>query len=236
VATFNIHHGRVGAHWPCLPWRLRAGIRLLDADLIALQEVDRRVVRSWFVDLAELARQAARAGAVTFARARWFGPGGQYGNALVSRGTIGAVDVVHLPVGGGREPRLAIVARAEVAGERVVVVSTHLQTKRSEAIEQLHFLVARLAEEQGPVLLCGDFNLHPDDVAPIVAAGGFELAGGANSSGVDHPWHRIDHIAVRGGTILAVDVPRPPVSDHRPVIATVRVAGRSAAPSVCSGP
>jgi endonuclease/exonuclease/phosphatase family metal-dependent hydrolase len=44
-------------------------------------------------------------------------------------------------------------------------------------------------------------------------------------SGTEQPLRRIDHIAVRGFAIGSVRAPRPPVSDHRPVIASLRLTG-----------
>jgi endonuclease/exonuclease/phosphatase family metal-dependent hydrolase len=222
VATFNVRHGRVGVHGPSVPWRLREGVAALDADIVGLQEVDRRVFRSWFVDQVELGRRAAAAADAVFGRARWFGPGGHYGNALLVRGGIGPREVVELPVEGGRERRIAIVADAIVRGRELTVAVTHLQNDHREALRQLDVLGRRLAGRPGPAVLLGDLNLRPDDVRLVTEPLGFTVAGGANSSGVDRPFQRIDHVVVRGFEVGAVHVPRPPVSDHRPVIAALR--------------
>jgi endonuclease/exonuclease/phosphatase family metal-dependent hydrolase len=222
LATFNIRHGRVGRHLPCLPWRLREGVRRLDADIAGFQEVDRRVFRSWFGDQVEIARRALDADAGAFAHARWFG-GGRYGNGLAVRGSIIQSQTVVLPHRPGREPRVALMAMVETHGVAVHVAVTHLQNEVSQAIDQLRFLTDLLASRPAPKVLLGDLNLDTNDVAPIVQSAGFTLAAGGNSSGIDHPWHRIDHIAVAGMVVDEVKLPRPPVSDHRPVIATVRV-------------
>jgi endonuclease/exonuclease/phosphatase family metal-dependent hydrolase len=42
-------------------------------------------------------------------------------------------------------------------------------------------------------------------------------------SGTEQPLRRIDHIAVRGFAIGSVRAPHPPVSDHRPVVASLRL-------------
>lgn len=216
-------------HLPCLPWRLREGVRRLDADIAGLQEVDRRVFRSWFGDQVATARRALDADAGAFAHARWFG-GGHYGNGLVVRGSITRPSTVELPHRPGREPRVALVAVVETHGVVVHVAVTHLQNERGQALDQLEFLTDLLASQPAPKVLLGDLNLDTTDVAPIVEAAGLTLAGGGNSSGIDRPWHRIDHIAVAGMVVDEVKLPRPPVSDHRPVIATVRV--ESSIPSV----
>jgi endonuclease/exonuclease/phosphatase family metal-dependent hydrolase len=229
VATFNIRHGRVGEHWPCLPWRLRAGVALCDADIVGLQEVDHRVGRSWRLDQTALAAGAAGATDRLFAPARPFGPGGLYGNALLVRGTIISSTTVELPPGGRPERRIAIVAEVEVATGRVRAVVTHLQNHRDAALTQLRFLAARLVEAHAarplPTVVLGDLNLEPDAVAPVLGAAGLDLAGGPPLSGTEQPLRRIDHIAVRGFAIGSVRAPRPPVSDHRPVIASLRLTG-----------
>jgi endonuclease/exonuclease/phosphatase family metal-dependent hydrolase len=222
LATFNIRHGRVSRHLPCLPWRLSEGVRRLDADIVGLQEVDRRVFRSWFGAQVAIARRALDADAGAFAHARWFG-GGHYGNGLAVRGSITHSRTVELPHRPGREPRVALMALVDTHGIAVHVAVTHLQNEVSQAIDQLQFLTDLLASEPAPKVLLGDLNLDTEDVAPIVQAAGLTLASGGNSSGIDRPWHRIDHIAVAGMVIDEVKLPRPPVSDHRPVIATVRV-------------
>ena len=227
VATFNLRHGRVGAHWPCLPWRLRAGLALCDgADVVGLQEVDRHVFRSWFLDEARLAMRATGATDRVFGAARPFGPGGRYGNALLVRGAITSSTILELPPGGRPERRIAIVAEADIASGPVRVAVTHLQNEHQTALAQLKFVTEHLARlhDASPrrTVLLGDFNLVPSEVAPLTLAAGLDLTGGPNSSGVKNPHQRIDHVAQRGFRVGGVTAPEPPVSDHRPVIATLR--------------
>jgi endonuclease/exonuclease/phosphatase family metal-dependent hydrolase len=226
VATFNLRHGRVGAHWPFLPWRLRQGVGILEADIAGLQELDRRVIRTWFVDQPALSAKAARATAHVFGAARSFGPGGRYGNALLVRGDLLEHEVVQLPHRAGTEPRVAIVATVTTRAGMVTVANTHLQNDTVQAAEQLHALLELLGPEPPPKVLVGDLNLRTHEVASSFAAAGWDLAGGADSSPAKHPYQRIDHIASVGFTIERVEVPAAPVSDHRPVIATLRLPGR----------
>ncbi len=220
LATFNLRHGRVGAHWPSLPWRLRQGTALLDADVVGFQEVDRRVFRSWFVDQAAVGARALGAIDHAFAAARPFGPGGRYGNALAVRGWIHDQQTVGLPGGIKPERRVALVASVDCSWLRACVLVTHLQNHTADADAQLRALPDLLPGE-GPAIIMGDLNLNREEVQPVLEEAGFTVAGGAHSSPVDNPYQRIDHIAVRGLDIVSVDVPRPPVSDHRPVIVTV---------------
>lgn len=223
IATFNLRHGRVGAHWPFLPWRLGQGMQLLEADVVGLQELDRRVIRTWFVDQPALCAKAAGATARVFAPARPFGPGGRYGNALAVRGAVTAHRVEPLPHVPGTEPRVAIVATVTTRAGTLTVANTHLQNDTAQASAQLDELLEVMASEPAPKVILGDLNLSTPQVAERFAAAGWDLAGGADSSPAHAPYQRIDHIAAIGLTIERVDVPAAPVSDHRPVIATVRV-------------
>ena len=86
VVSFNIHHGTVGRRGPVDPEQLGAVCASFDADVIALQEVDRDTYRTRRADLAAVAAGACGMAHV-FGSSRWY-PGGRYGTALLARGTI----------------------------------------------------------------------------------------------------------------------------------------------------
>src|SRR5439155_1664426 len=91
VATFNIQHG-LSAGGEVDVALLARTCRRLDVDVLAIQEVDRHLERT---DRLDIAAAVAEECAMSCA----FGPaiairGGEYGNALLVRGEIGAVDVV----------------------------------------------------------------------------------------------------------------------------------------------
>src|SRR5258706_10731154 len=93
-----------------------------------------------------------------------FGPaiairGGEYGNALLARGEISAVDVVDLPRPSGKEARAALIADVVVARLRVTVVSTHLSVPPVDSEPQLETLRQTLSSRRLPHLLLGDLNL-----------------------------------------------------------------------------
>src|SRR6188472_3297559 len=92
LATYNIHHGAPAGRG--VDHRgLVAACRGLDADVLALQEVDRRAWRSHLVD--QPGRIAWNLGMHhRFDPNRSLGLLGRYGNALLSRGRI--LDVEHL--------------------------------------------------------------------------------------------------------------------------------------------
>lgn len=227
IATFNIQHGR-GPDGEVDLERLAAAAALLDADVLALQEVDVEVARSHGANLAAVA-----AGDMAFA----FAPAmairhGWYGNALVVRGTISDSDVLELPGEEGDEPRVAILARVRLEGEdEITVAATHLSVRTHVARLQLEAVLSELVDMHPPAVLLGDLNLTPRLVQPAVAAAGLTLADSAAPTFPAHrPRIRIDHVAVSGGlSIGGVEVVHTPVSDHRALVARVQKAGTGGA-------
>jgi endonuclease/exonuclease/phosphatase family metal-dependent hydrolase len=228
IVTFNIKHGCIGrgrVHLATLA-RTCTGFH---ADLLALQEVDRRARRSGFCDQMALIARATGL-AATFGEAARRGPFRRYGNALLGRGTLSDVEVIPLPRPVAGEPRVAILATLETdglapGGVRLSVAATHLSFRRQEAPVQLEILLEALGRRPLPRVLLGDLNLGPEVVEPAVAAAGYELAPTPATFPAEQPRMRIDYVAVAGLTVAAARVPKVALSDHRPVIADVRPPG-----------
>lgn len=225
TVTFNIQHGRVAAHVKPRRRVLRVDTEALarhcagfGADVLALQEVDVRVLRSMGADQALAVAQATGL-QQAFAQARPVGVSGRYGNALLARHGLEEVEVVALPRRGLGEPRVAVLALASVGRRRLSVAATHLSTDRGEALAQLDAVLDALAERPEPRVLLGDLNLVPTDVGPRVGAAGLALVDTAEPTHpACEPRLRIDHIAVAGLSVTDVTVlPPAPVSDHRPL-------------------
>ncbi len=194
----------------------------LDADVLAMQEVDVRALRSLWADQPLAVAQATGLESV-FGQARPVGLGGRYGNALLARHGLDEVEVLALPRRGRGEPRAVVLALASVGQRRLSVAATHLSIQRIEALAQLDAVLDALAERPEPRVLLGDLNLVPTDVRPRVEAAGLALADTAEPTHpASEPRLRIDHIAVGGLALTDVAVlPSAPVSDHRPLRAEV---------------
>lgn len=229
IASFNIHGGRLGGRRNLPP--LIAACIDLDADILGLQEVDRRRRRSGFADQAKVVARGMGCDHV-------YGPTrhrivrGQYGNALIANGTIHDVDVPVLPDSGtNQQRRAAIIARVVTDRAEVSVAVTHLahHPKRfehlpDEAPDQLAAVLEWLKERPAPRILMGDFNMQPPRVEPILADAGFEIAPTGPAYPVDKPKIQLDYLAVDGLDIeTASTVPITNVSDHRPIVAKVRL-------------
>lgn len=218
VATFNLHHGAPPDRFYSRRALVRATARL-GVDLLALQEVDHRIVRSRFADLPGVVARATGLHP-TFARARSIGPRGHYGIALMTAGAPSAVEVVALPRFGG-EQRLAIVASVMLGDRRVSVAAAHLQHRPWIAEQQLPVVLERLMARPGPHLLLGDLNAGRRVLGPIVRAAGLEPLDAPPTFPTWRPHEHIDWIAASGIDLVDPQVPSIWTSDHRPLVATV---------------
>ena len=154
VASYNIHKG-IGNDGTYDPARTISVIAEIDADIIALQEVDRRLGdRKGRLSLAALERETGLTLVPLAARPMSHG---WHGNALFyRRGTIVRAERLHLP---HAEPRGAVLAEFDIGGRPLRVVAAHLGLLSHTRRLQMERLRSHLeAREPMPTLLCGDFN------------------------------------------------------------------------------
>jgi endonuclease/exonuclease/phosphatase family metal-dependent hydrolase len=224
VATWNVGHGRPRRGFTSN--RLLAStVAGLDVDLLAVQEVERHVIRSWFADQPNLTGVAGDADAVRFAPARRFLMlTGEDGIALCVRGELERTRVLELPRENATQRRVAIISGVTIGDEHVTVATTHLHNDAPVARRQLDALLDSIADEPRPRLLLGDLNLRPDDIMAALEAANFALVHAGLTSPAWAPVQRIDHVAVDGLTAGVASVPAVAVSDHRPVMVEVRPA------------
>jgi endonuclease/exonuclease/phosphatase family metal-dependent hydrolase len=227
VATFNIRHGaRVDERV-----NHRALVQTcaeLDADVIGLQEVDSRRLRSSFRNQAALvARHLGYA--FVYGTVLRRGPIGHYGNALLVRGAVRDVDRCTLPRPSERQARGAILARVALPGLDISVAVTHLQhhpphlrEQPHEAPIQLRALLDVLQRRPLPRLLVGDLNLGMTRAKPLLTAAGFDSAPDLPTFPADRPRVTLDYIAVQGLHIVESEVVPTHTSDHRAVVAVLR--------------
>lgn len=223
VATFNARHG-AGRLGITFHRRLVETCRALDADVLALQEVDRCVMRSWFRDQPALV--ASRLGLEhATAPAKRTPVGGRQCNALCARGVVGDVDVVELPGHSGAERRVALLATVFLPGVELSVACTHLQ-HGPPAGAQLDAVVDALSRRPRPRLLLGDLNLGPAQVEPRLARAGLHAVDSGPTFPAPEPRRRIDWIARSDDVgVVHAAVVRPLVSDHRAVVADLSWRG-----------
>jgi len=189
----------------------------LDADVIALQEVDRVALRSGDVDQAVVLGEALGMTS-TFAAARAEG-GGDFGVALLSRVPFEDAARLALPSDNAFEPRVAIDARLCAGDFKVRAASVHADIYPWSARQNADFLAESLRDSVGEgVFVGGDLNATPDGDGPAAFT-----ACGFRDASPDAPTfndRRIDYVFV--DTALTPDDDRRVVdtdaSDHRPMM------------------
>jgi endonuclease/exonuclease/phosphatase family metal-dependent hydrolase len=234
VTTWNIQHAKRGDTGVVDPDALAADAAALGADVLSLQEVDRRTARVGGVDLLDVVAEAT--GLVPVDGAVVDLQGGTYGNALLVRDDL--IDARSYRVGprplprpwwppwDRPEPRGVVIAY--LAAVDVLVVGCHLGLRPKERRRQFHELLRPHAAGAIPVVVAGDLNTRPPELGPYVARYGFTAVDVPAAFPAHEPRIVIDHVLVRGIAMARPCPPadRPVVSDHRPVSVEVEPAAR----------
>jgi len=154
-ASYNIHKA-VGVDRRRDPDRILAILREIDADVIALQEADRRFGERQTVLPLEAIQQAGYRPVPLSMK-----PGslGWHGNALLVRREIDLVEAAPVPL-PMLEPRGAIRADLAIEGCRVRVVGMHLDLSGLRRRHQVRSVLAHAAgcASSMPTVLMGDMN------------------------------------------------------------------------------
>jgi endonuclease/exonuclease/phosphatase family metal-dependent hydrolase len=249
-ATFNILHGRSLTDGTVDLDRYAACVRALDADVLALQEVDRDQPRSHSADLTAVAAAAMGAGEHVFVAAisgtpgaTWVAATGHeqpgsaaYGIALLSRFPVESWQSVRLPtipvrfplwlreprkwIVFNEEPRAAAIARVRTPAGPVTAVSTHLSFVPGWNVYQLSRLVRDLRAFPDPVVLMGDLNMAGTRPQQV---SGYRSLADVPTFPVQAPSRQLDHILLRGrfgGSSTSRAVPLE-VSDHQALVVDI---------------
>jgi endonuclease/exonuclease/phosphatase family metal-dependent hydrolase len=250
IATFNILNGRAPTEASADEHQFAEAVKRLDADVLALQEVDRDQPRSGRLDLTSVAAVALGAEHHRFLPALFGTPGSTwsaatdediggpaYGVSLVSRLPVTSWRVIRVPAArvkvlyrfpGNRlpewvrdEPRVCLVAEVETPSGRVHVACTHLSFLPGWNRHQLRRLVSALANVPGPLVLAGDLNMTR---IPAERLTGMRPLAVGRTFPVEQPTRQIDHLLVRGELTSTTGGPVAlAVSDHRALVADLEV-------------
>ncbi len=156
VASYNMRKA-IGTDRRRLPERTIEVLNELDADVVALQEADRRFgTRNSAIPL-NLLDQHSDYKPVPFEARN--GSIGWHGNALLVRKAVEIDDqaLVHLP---SLEPRGAVLADIRLNGEKLRVVGMHLDLSGLWRRQQAHAIIAHVEgrEDRMPTVMMGDLN------------------------------------------------------------------------------
>ncbi|MFO1042763.1 MAG: endonuclease/exonuclease/phosphatase family protein [Planctomycetaceae bacterium] len=236
LLTYNIHHGE-GVDGKLDLERIASVIRSVEPDVVALQEVDRKVKRTKFVDQPEELSRPTKMHVV-------FGDniplqGGHYGNAVLSR----------FPIRVSRNHRLPRLDEGEQRGvleveldwpasspdrSNVRVLATHLdhrpdERERVASVRVMNELIQ--ANPLQPALLMGDLNAVPDSTPLKELQSHWTRANDqpVPTIPVEKPKHQIDYILLRPTSRWKVLETRAldeaVASDHRAFLTVVEFVG-----------
>jgi endonuclease/exonuclease/phosphatase family metal-dependent hydrolase len=221
VATYNIKAGLESSLE-----EIGDVLEEMDADVIALQEVDRNAERTGNVDQARAL--AERLGMdSTYAATKKRGQG-DFGIAILSRLPFASVERIELPGAFSFEPRVSLAADVCLGDAPLRVFATHSDTNPMASGAQQK----RLAEIATPyvgagVIVTGDFNAtEADPGLQALQNAPLDDLGGAFGDAPTYEDRRIDFILADEPLAAAaesVEVVDTDASDHRPMVTQLRL-------------
>lgn len=237
VMTLNVHQGfdNDGVIDADIFERI---LREENPDIVVLQESDTPRVTSANIDIvAVLVNRLGYHAA--------YGPPTSeesFGVSVLSRFPIQSHETIQLA--SKKDHRFVVEARLDVRGQNVTVYAVHLGLPANERQDQIAHILARVANQTGPVILAGDLNSCPFVICPDAEGGNDtvyqEVVARLNDT-VATPqdpayWtyeatnltQRIDYVFANGVfNVIETRVIRSEAalaaSDHLPVVATLRV-------------
>ena len=152
IVSYNVHRA-IGRDRKFSPERILGVLREIDADVVALQEVEAHDQGADMLDWL-----GAQCGMEAIAGTTLLRHDGHYGNGLLTRLPVTHKTLCDLSW-RGREPRGAIAADLDVHGEPLRVVATHLGLRPAERRDQVQRLIKLFTDApKDKAVLLGDLN------------------------------------------------------------------------------
>lgn len=221
VMTFNIegHASLLRNHHI---EEIAAVIRKYSPDVVGINEAHRGTWQSRLADHTEQLRLLTGMN-VAFGQSYSF-LGGEFGNAMLTRGDVVSTDVHELP--GTGEPRTVLESVVRINGGTIQFYVTHTTAwgpvNRETRRTQLNCILAHVRTSAHPFILVGDLNAPPDapELAEFLRRDGMRFAGDPKTPTHRLLEQRLDYILTDPGWIVrSARVLDDGPSDHRPVLA-----------------
>ena len=218
IVSFNIKRG-----FESSITQVADAIRGLEPDICLVQEVDRHVSRSGFVDQHRRLMKRCGFDKGYFFKTKSYNGFGRYGNALYfNKVSHTKPEIITLSTDASGEKRTAFTTNVRTdEGQNFLLAGTHLTANRSQAEEQLHKLIDEIQLRTSPdskFVLGGDLNLKPQRLEKY----GFKIEDVEFSCGIPMRNVRFDYIVGQGLDLQARVVHLPGISDHDPIVADLR--------------
>jgi endonuclease/exonuclease/phosphatase family metal-dependent hydrolase len=228
VASYNIHKG-IGLDRRRDPMRILEVLREIDADVVALQEADRRFGAKACVIPVHTLEEHSPWKAIPFGVNA--GSMGWHGNVLLVRKDAVVMDseAIHLPA---LEPRGAVMADVRANGVPVRIVGMHLDLSGLWRRRQAHAITTHVdaCAERHPTVMMGDLNEWSAGSGCLRDFGkDYDFATTGPSFHVRRPVARLDRIMVsRDFKVLDAGAHQSAASrkasDHLPIWAVLEAA------------
>lgn len=202
--------------------RTAAVIDSLDADVVAIQEVDSVTSRSQGRDILK------ELGALTgmghrFAPAIEF-DGGKYGIGILFKKTPAGYKQIALP--GREESRTMLIAEFD----DYVFACTHLSLTEEDRSASAELIRQESAKYDKPFIIAGDLNSCPEDDFTAGFCRNFTIISPTKGATypADNPTDLIDYIAIENSFADKIRIEKreivnqPTASDHRPIIVEIK--------------
>lgn len=219
VVSYNIHFGASSKGKPAISI-ITDFINTVSPDIICLQEVDRKTVRSLFLDQpSRLSEDLSMK--MVFGKVDDVVPG-TTGNAILSKFPILSVENKILP--HWKYKRSALKATVKTPSGNINVINVHLSLSKDIRKKQITIIKEWILEDRLPTILAGDFNtVDKEELMPILSilndAAVIEDKTHINTFKTNKYNARIDYIFTpKTYFIKSYTVPAFNFSDHYPVI------------------
>lgn len=242
VMTYNIHHGE-GADSVFDFVRIANDINQSNADIVALQDVDRWVERTHKIDL--MTKLADFTGMTyTFGKSTDL-EGGEHGNGLLTRFPILEEKYLTYRLQLANDPCSLMRVVLDVRGTEIVVMNTELSGDVSDTVQNsdVEEILATAKEYHNvPILVCGCLNCAPGNTSIAAFASDFEDSWTLAGSGKGYtfpstdPVKRADYVFVSKSQVptdsKSIEVSLKPVranvvdsnaSNHLPLLVALKV-------------
>jgi endonuclease/exonuclease/phosphatase family metal-dependent hydrolase len=233
VMSYNIHHGRNGSGQIDLN-AIAEVIRSSGAEVVGLQEVDSVCRRSGNVDQMKVLAEFT---GMHYAFGKHFSyDGGSYGLGILSKDPILKVHEQRITSFSENEDEIKtlVFLSADIqlnSAKTVHFATVHFDYRKDPAVRlaQSSEVAEYLSNINYPVVLTGDLNAEPDklEIRNLYKAFTDTDTSGAFTFPADQPVKKIDYILVNKShlkkKVTHQVINEPVASDHRPVMATVKL-------------